>query len=135
VAERVAISPQGFFGLGSVSSGWHPLRLVQPWPPDDAATGRGERTWPEEPARPTSQPHHLALVTVAGPQLERPSAMVVMRQLLSAWRSAERQLDGTVEGSLEQSQIQAQIDGLRSSYQRVFAQVWLGLGVDRFRGA
>ncbi len=120
MAERVDVSPQAAFDSGLRSSGRRMLRLVQPWARDDATPGRGERT--EDLAWPTSEPRHLALVTTVELRLERPSAMVVMRQLLSAWRSAERQLDAAVEGSLERSQIEAQIASLRSSYQRLFAQ-------------
>jgi len=50
-----------------------------------------------------------------------------MRQILDAWRAAERQLDATFEGSLERRQVLAQIATLRALYQGLFAQVRQGL--------
>ena len=65
----------------------------------------------------------LASAWAVGVSPARPSATLVMRQLLDAWRSAERQLEAAVEGSLERSQVQTQVATLRSLYQGLFVQV------------
>ena len=113
-------SRQGVLAPGSGRSVSRSLRLLEPWEPDESAAEGGGRIWDEGPARRTSD-RRLALVSAVQMELARPSAMVVMQQLLSAWRSAERQLDATFEGSLERRFIQAQVATLRSLYQGLFA--------------
>ena len=118
--EKVEADVQAGFGPGSRSSASPGLRLLQPWPPDEADAAGGH-TWADGP--PQRGRPELALVGVVDLDLGRPSAMVVMGQVLDAWRSAERQLAATVEGSLERPQIQVQVATLRSLYQGLFVQV------------
>jgi hypothetical protein len=115
-------SPQGVLAPRSGQSGSRSLRLLEPWEPDESAGEGGERIWDEAPAHRTSD-RRLALVNAVRVELARPSAMVVMQQLLDAWRAAERQLDATFEGSVERRLIQAQVATLRSLYQGLFALV------------
>ena len=115
-------SPQGVLAPRSGRSGSRSLRLLEPWEPDESAAEGGERIWDEAPAHRTSD-RRLALVNAVRVELARPSAMVVMQQLLDAWRAAERQLDATFEGSVERRLIQAQVATLRSLYQGLFALV------------
>jgi hypothetical protein len=70
-----------------------------------------------------SAERHLALVSVDEAQLERSSAAVVMRLLLDAWRSAERQLAAAADGSTERPQIQVRVATLCSLYQGLFGHV------------
>ena len=72
------------------------LRLVEPWRPD---------------------------VSVDDAQLDRQPAMVVMQQLLDAWRTAERLLAATDEESPERPHLQVHAATLRLLYQGLFAQV------------
>jgi len=55
-------------------------------------------------------------------RLDRPPAMEVMRQLLDAWRTAEREVVAA-DGSPELPRIQAHAATLRMLYQGLFAQV------------
>ena len=114
---------QGVLAPRSGRSGSRSLRLLEPWEPDESTAEGGGRIWDEGPARGTSDRRHLAVISAAELELARPSAMVVMQQLLDAWRSAERQLAATVDGSLERPQVQAQVATLRSLYQGLFTQV------------
>lgn len=125
--EQVEVGPRTMLDPGLVGSESPNLRLLRPWVPDGAALGGVGRTWPDGPAAWVSDKRRLALVSAAELELARPSAMVVMRQILDAWRSAELQLDATFEGSMERRQLQAQIATLRGLYQGLFAQVRQGM--------
>ena len=124
--ELVESAPPTVLDPGLVGSASPNLRLLLPWVPDEAAPG-GARTWPDGPTPPVGNRRNLALVSAIELELARPSAMIVMQQILDAWRAAERQLDATFEDSLERRQIQAQIATLRALYQGLFAQVRQGL--------
>ena len=126
--EQVEVSGQTALGPGPIGSGSRNLRLLLPWEPDEAAREAGGGSWADAPTRWAGNRRRPALVSAVELELARPSAMVVMQQILEAWRSAERQLDTTFEGSLERRQIQAQIATLRALYQGLFAQVRQGLG-------
>jgi hypothetical protein len=104
-------------------SGPRSLRLLQPWTRAASPDGRGTPSRIEDLTWPTSQRRHLALADVDEQHPERPSAMVVMGQLLEAWRSAERQLAATAEGGAERSRLQVQIATLRALYQGLFTRV------------
>ena len=125
--ELVEGAPESVLDPGLVARESPNLRLLLPWVPDGAALGGVGRTWPDGPTRWVSDRRRLALVSAVELELARPSAMVVMRQILDAWRSAELQLDATFEGSLERRQIQAQIATRRGLYQGLFAQVRQGM--------
>jgi len=99
------------------------LRLVEPWSPDLEPGGRRGRAREDRSAQVKGARRHLTLVSVDEAQLERPSAVVVMRLLLDAWRSAERQLALASEGSPERPDIQARVATLRLLYQGLFAYV------------
>jgi hypothetical protein len=120
--EQVELGPPTVLDPGLVGSGWPNLRLLLPWVPSEAASG-GVRTRSDGPTPWAGNRRHLALVSAIELELVRPSAMIVMQQILDAWRSAERQLSATVEGSLERSQVSAQVATLRSLYQGLFVQV------------
>jgi hypothetical protein len=124
--EQVEVGPPTVRDPGLVGSGSPNLRLLLPWVPDETAPATGRRGWPDGPAPSASNRRRLALVSAMELELARPSAMIVMQQILDAWRSAERQLDATFEGSLERRQIQAQIATLRALYQGLFVQVRRG---------
>jgi hypothetical protein len=93
--------------------------------------GALERTEsPHEAARwPATGPHLVSdaddpgLVWLAGLPVERASAELTMRDLLTTWRSAERRLEAATEGSVDWSLVRVQIAGLRAAYQRLFAQI------------
>jgi hypothetical protein len=121
--EQVEAGQQAVFGPGSRSSGSRCLRLVRPWAPDEAAVGRGEGTRGGASAGTASDRSYLAPASVVELELARPSAMVVMRQVLDAWRSAERQLDTAFEGSVERRHIQIQVATLRELYHELYACV------------
>jgi hypothetical protein len=125
--EQVDFGPRSVLGAGPIGLGSPRLRLLLPWVPDEAAPGAGGRSWPDGPTRWPGNRRRLALVGAIERELARPSARVVMQQILGAWRSAERQLDVTLEGSPERRQIQAQVATLRALYQGLFAQVRKGL--------
>jgi hypothetical protein len=121
--EQFEVNRQSVLGPEPIGSGSRSLRLLQPWAPDDAERDGHGPGRADSPARRTSHPRHLALVSAVELELARPTAMVVMCQLLDAWRSAERQLAATMEGSLERPQIQTEIATLRALYQGLFARV------------
>jgi len=121
--EQVELGRQTDLGRGPATRGSLGLRLVEPWTPD-IAPGLSRGAAPEDrPARIHDARRQLALVGVDEAQPERPRAMVVMRQLLDAWRSAERELAATAEGSAERPQIQVHAATLRLLYQGLFAHV------------
>jgi hypothetical protein len=99
------------------------LRVLEPWRPEGAPGGRRGRARNDRLAQMQSAQHHLALVSFDEAQLVRSPATVVMRQLLEAWRSVERELAAAPEGGPERSQIQAHAATLRLLYQGLFAQV------------
>jgi hypothetical protein len=121
--EQVELGPPTVLDPALVRTGSPNLRLLLPWAPDEAAEATGGRGWPDGPTPWAGNRRRLALVSAIEMELARPSAMIVMQQILDAWRSAERQLDATFEGSLERRHIQAQIATLRALYQGLFAQV------------
>jgi hypothetical protein len=121
--EQVEVGSPTVLDPGLVGNGSPNLRLLLPWVPDEAAEATGGRGWPDGPVPWAGNHRRLALVSVIELELARPSAMIVMQQILDAWRSAERQLEATFEGSPERRQIQAQIATLRALYQGLFAQV------------
>jgi hypothetical protein len=121
--EQVEFGPRSVLGAGPVGTGSPSLRLLLPWIPDEAAPGAGGRSWPDGPTRWVGNRRRLAIVDTVERELARPSAMVVMQQILEAWRSAERQLASSVDGSLERSRVQGQVATLRSLYQGLFVQV------------
>jgi len=121
MALRIELTPPGVAPRPGIREARN-LRLLAPWAPDDVAPEGDGRTWADSPA-PWMRDWRLpASVSEVEPPA-RPSAMLVMRLLLDAWRSAERQLGATVEGSLERSQVQAQVATLRSLYQGLFVRV------------
>ena len=122
MALQTELSPPPQVAPGSGDDGPRSLRLLQPWA-SEAAPESGGRLWPDGPARWTRDRRQLALPSDLEVQAARPSAMLVMRQLLDAWRSADRQLAATGEGSAERSQVQAHVATLRSLYQGLFAYV------------
>ena len=123
MALQIKLSPAGVLCPGSRHAGSRKLRLLQPWTPDEVIPEVGGRTWTDGPAHWTRDRRVPASVSAAEVRAVRSSAMLVMRQLLDAWRSAERLLAATVQGSLERSQVQAQVATLRSLYQGLFVQV------------
>ena len=74
-----------------------------------------------------SDPGDPALEWVVGLPDERASAQLTMRDLLSIWRSAERRLEGMTDADGESPLIRAQIVAMRMAYQRLFAEIRLGL--------
>jgi len=121
--EQVEFGPRSVLGAGPVGTGSPNLRLLLPWIPDEAAAGGGGRSWPDGPTGWPGNRRRLAIVGAIERELARPSATVVMQQILGAWRSAERQLASSVDGSLERSRVDAQVATLRSLYQGLFVQV------------
>jgi hypothetical protein len=66
--------------------------------------------------------------TSPGPESARlPSTMVFVREVLMAWRAAERELDQLPAGSPDRPRVQALLERLRSSYHRHFAVSRRGL--------
>ena len=125
--EQIEFGSESGPGQGPIGIGQPGLRLLPPWVPDETAPVAQDRGWPDGATRWARDPRRLALAGAIERELARPSAIVVMRQILDAWRAAERQLDATFEGSLERRQVLAQIATLRALYQGLFAQVRQGL--------
>jgi hypothetical protein len=113
-------------GRGPVTRGSRGLRLVGPGTSDVPSGWRREAAGQDHPAQMNSAGPHLVLVGGDEAQPERLAANVVMRQLLDAWRSAERQLASVAAGSPEMSQIEAHAATLRMLYQGLFAHVLEG---------
>ena len=121
--EQVELGRRPDLGRGPGIPASRGLRLVEPWTPD-IAPGPSRGAAPEDrPARINDTRRQLALVGVDDAQIARPPAMVVMRQLLDAWRSAEREVDSVGEGSPERPHLQAHAATLRLLYQALFARV------------
>jgi hypothetical protein len=99
------------------------LRLLEPWVPDEGALDGGGDVWTAYPARWAGERQLPASANAFAVTPAQPSAMSVMRQLLDAWRSAERQLASTVDGSAERSRLLAHVATLRSLYQGLFVRV------------
>lgn len=99
------------------------LRLLEPWIPDAGATEGGRHAWAAQPARRAEEQRPAAAIDSVAGASPRPSAMFVMRQLLNAWRSADRQLAALIEGSQERSRLQAHVATLRSLYQGLFVHI------------
>jgi len=110
-------------GRGPLTRGSRGLRLVEHSTPDAPSRWRGQGAQQDRPAQTNSGGPHLVLVGGDEAQPERLAANVVMRQLLDAWRSAERQLASAAAGSPEMPQIQAHAATLRMLYQGLFAHV------------
>jgi hypothetical protein len=127
MSDQVEVGWRSVLGPGQIGSGSRSLRLLAPWTSDEAALWEDGHSRADGPAQWAGDRRRLALVSAVELELARPSAIVVMRQILDAWRAAERQLDATFEGSLERRHIQAQIATLRELYQGLFAQVRQGL--------
>jgi len=128
--ERVEVGPPMLLDPGLVGSGSPNLRLLPPWPPEEAARATGGRSWPDSPTRRAGNHPRLELGSAVELELARSSAIIVMQEILSAWRFAERQLHTTFEESPERRQIQAQIATLRGLYQGLFAQIRQGFAED-----
>jgi hypothetical protein len=128
MALQSEISPPGVMAPGSEPVAPRNLRLLQSWASDDPPwleeLSSGLVAAPDGLGR-----RRIPAWTSARVQPTRPSAMIVMRQLLDAWRSAERELAATAEGSLEQPQVLAQIATLRSLYQGLFVQIRYAQGL------
>jgi hypothetical protein len=125
--EQIEFGSESGPGQGSIGIGQPGLRLLPPWVPDEARTAAQDRGWPDGPTGLARDPGRLDLAGATERELARPSAMIVMQQILRAWRSAERQLDATFEGSPDRRQMLTQIATLRALYQGLFAQVRQGL--------
>ena len=123
MALQTELSPPGVLAHGLKTVESRNLRLLQPWAPDPAAPDGAGRIGADRPARQTRGRRTLASVSAVEVWPARPSARLVMRQLLDAWRSAERQLAAAVEGSLERTRVQTQVATLRALYQGLFVQV------------
>ena len=121
--EQVELGRQADLVRGPWTGGSRGLRLVELWTPDVAPGWKGEGAPQDRPAQRKTTLPHLELLSVDEAQPERLSATVVMRQILDAWRSAERQLAAAAAGSPERSQIQAHTATLRMLYQGLFAHV------------
>ena len=124
--EQVQLGRQTDLGRAPATRGSRGLRLVEPWTPDVPPGSRKGAAREDRPAHIKNAQRHLALVRVDAGKLARPRAMVVMRQLLDAWRSAERELAAAAEGSPERPQIQVHAATLRLLYHGLFAYVRLG---------
>jgi len=121
--EPVEVGRRALFGPGSRRSGSRALRLLLPSAGSGADIGGGLRIQGDGAAGPLSDRRNLALVSMVELELARPSAVVVMRQLLDAWRSAERLLDAASDASPERRELQTQVATLRALYQGLFAYV------------
>jgi hypothetical protein len=128
--EQVEVGPPTLLDPGLVGGGSLNLRLLPPWAPEEAARATGGRSWPDSPTRQAGNRPRLELGSAIELELAGSSAIIVMQEILSAWRSAERQLRATFEGSPERRQIQAQIATLRGLYQGLFAQIRQGFAED-----
>ena len=98
------------------------LRLLLPWARDEAGRWDG-RSWADATTGGANDERRMAFASAIELEVARPSAMIVMQQILDAWRSAERLLDSTFEGSPERRRLRAEIATLRELYQGLFEQV------------
>ena len=124
--EQVGLGREADLVRGPRTRGSRGLRLVELWTPHVAPEWKGEGASQDRPPKRRTTRPHLELLSVDRAQPERLSATVVMRQVLDAWRSAERQLAAAAAGSPERSQIQAHTATLRLLYQGLFAHVRRG---------
>src|SRR6185369_13894898 len=85
--EQVEFGPGAGLDQGTIEIGSPGLRLLLPWAPDEEAPAAWERGWPDGPTGRTGNRRRLALVSEIELELARPSAMIVMQQILGAWRS------------------------------------------------
>ena len=76
-----------------------------------------------ESSQQTFQPGSIPAADGPTTHAARPAAI---RDLLAAWRSAERLLEGTPHGGPEWGQLYGQVDRLRRSYQELFMQIRRG---------
>jgi hypothetical protein len=101
---------------------WGTLRLVRMWPAERAADG-GVQSWPEESFRPIREWRKLALVPAAEPMFDLRAATLALHQVLTEWRTTERELAGYVEGSLDWFHAQAEIAAFKMAYRRLFDEI------------
>jgi hypothetical protein len=103
------------------SGRWSTLRIVEPEPSFTAVAGTTMQSV-EDGVQDLGEPDP-GLVWMPGLPIERASADLTMRDLLSTWRAAERRLERVPEGDEEWSLIREQISALREAYKRLFAQI------------
>jgi hypothetical protein len=123
VAYQIELRSPRALHPGSENAGPRNLRLFELWAADEVGADEGGRISTHGPARRTNDPPVPESMSAAQVVPARLPAVLVMRQLLEAWRAAERQLAAAVEDSLERSQVQTQVATLRSLYQGLFVQV------------
>ena len=125
MAQRADITDQPAIDPAPLGR-WGTLRLVESTPEQPAAAGPRIRR-PRDGPRTLGEPRDPGLVWIPGLPVERASAELTMRDLLSTWRSAERRLEGLAEGEGEWSLIRAQVVSLRVAHRWLFAQIRRGM--------
>jgi len=109
-------------GAGSVIGRWVALQLARPRARDDPAKADGSRGPGEDLVTQPLESHHVTAVRPVPQPIDGPPKMVGIREVLTAWRAAERQLTEIPEGSPEWTRVHAEISSLRASYHRLFAE-------------
>ncbi len=70
---------------------------------------------------PQDDGRYLAMIEPAGGQVELPTTLYTMGEVLTQWRAAERQLEVLEAGGPEWLSVQSDIASLRERHQRLFA--------------
>lgn len=106
-------------GVRSEGGSGVPLRLARLWPLDDPAASGGPGWFSEDPGVRALESPRLRLVWPTRPADEHPATTLSIREVLSAWRAAERELGEVPQGSPELPGIQANLVRLRATYHRL----------------
>jgi hypothetical protein len=113
-------------GRSAVVDGWRseggwgaPVRLARLWAQDDPAASAGPGWFIEEPGVQALESPRLKVVWPARPAVDHPATTLSIREVLTAWRAAERELGQVLPGRPERPGIQAKVVSLRATYHRL----------------
>jgi hypothetical protein len=102
-------------------SGWgQPIRLARLWPQDEPAASGGPGWFIEDPGMQALESPRLTLVWPTEPAIDHPETTLSIREVLTAWRAADRELGEVSQGSPEWPAIHANLVSLRATYHRLF---------------
>ena len=116
----------GVSGRSAVVDGWRseggwgaPVRLARLWPQDDPAASGGPGWFIEEPGMQAVESPRLKVVWPTKSAVDHPATKLSIREVLTAWRAAERELGEVPRGRPERLGIQAKVVNLRATYHRL----------------
>ncbi len=105
---------------GSRVGGWLIQHLAEVRPQDDPAIASPLGEVRDHLATESLGRRHLTLVLPVQPVDDRPAPMVAIRDVLTTWRAAERELNELPEGSPDWFRVNAELTGFRNAYHRLF---------------